>query len=265
MNMKKTIAGLTMGVAAMMLIFSACKKNDDNDVNDSKKATVRFHLTDGPADYDAVYIDIRQIEVTMEGSAAVNYTPVRPGVYDLLKFRNGLDTLLLNASLPAGKIGQIRLILGENNSVVVDGETKPLNTPSAQESGLKLNLQQELAAGAAYDVWIDFDAGKSIVETGNGKYNLKPVIRAYSSLTDGRIEGYVLPAAAMTTVYATMGTEVYSAIPNASGYFMFVGLPNGNYTITYDAAVSLYVDLTLNNINVTYGQTTNLGTRVLVP
>lgn len=260
---KRIFLGLTTGIAASMLIFTACNKN--NEVQTPKKANVTFHLKDGPANYDAVYIDIQQVELTMEGGTAISYAPVRPGIYDLLKFRNGLDTLLFKVDLPAGKISQMRLILGANNSVVVDGTSHPMNTPSAQESGLKLNLKQEFAAGGSYNVWIDFDAAKSIVETGSGKYNLKPVIRAYSSLTDGRIKGYVLPVDAMATVYATNGTETYAAIPDATGYYMFTGLADGNYSITYDASVLLYTDITVNNINVVYGQTTDLGTKILVP
>jgi hypothetical protein len=257
--------GLAIAVLATTTIFTACtQKQTTTPPDNSKRASVSFYLTDDPSNYDAVYIDIQQVEVTMEGHTAIALTPIRPGVYNLLDFRNGLDTLLMRADLPVGKIGQIRLILGSNNSVVIDGQTYPLNTPSAQESGLKLNLQQEFVAGGAYVVWIDFDAGKSIVETGNGKYNLKPVIRAYTQVTDGRIKGYVLPPAAMATVYASNGTDTYAAIPAADGYYMFTGLPAGTYTVTYDAAVLLYLDVTLNNVSVAYGQTTNLGTTTLV-
>lgn len=265
-KMKNPLYLLLLG-AISVFSFSACNKDNDSgtDTSDPGKATVRFRLTDAPADYDAVYIDVQQIEVTVEGSSPVKIDPMRKGIYDLMRYRNGLDTLLVSASLPAGKIGQIRLVLGPNNSVVVDGQTHDLNTPSAQTSGLKLNLQQELVAGAAYDFWLDFDAGKSIVETGNGKYNLKPVIRAYSTLTNGRIKGYVLPGAAFATIYVTNGVDTFAAIPNASGYFMISGLPDGKYSVVYDASGVGYADLTLDNINVTYGQEIDLGTRVLIP
>lgn len=270
---RKLITGAIFTAVMALFAFAACnKKVDDsgldptnNNPSGEGKATVNFHLTDGPADYDAVYIDIQQVEVTMEGEAAVTLAPVRPGVYNLLEFRNGLDTLLVNgAVLPPGKVGQIRLILGSNNSVVVDGQSYDMKTPSAQESGLKLNLQEEFKAGGAYDVWVDFDAGKSIVETGNGKFILKPVVRAYTSLTDGRIKGYVQPVAAGVTVYATNGVETYSAIPQPDGYYQFVGLPEGNYDVTFDAAVVTFIDVTVNDVNVTYGQTIDLGTTTLV-
>lgn len=262
--MKRILTSLAIG-AITLASFSSCQKEGTTnpDTNKGSRATVRLHLTDAPAKYEAVYIDIQQIEVSVEGSAAVTLEPARKGVYDLLKFRNGMDTLLVEAGIPAGRVNQIRLILGTNNSVVVDGEIHSLNTPSAQTSGLKLNLKENLVAGAAYDLWLDFDAGSSIVATGSGKYNLKPVIRAYSSLTNGRIKGYVLPAAAMVTVYASNGTETYAAIPNSSGYFMFSGLPEGEYTVTYDADALLYIDLVLKNINVSFGVETDLGTRVI--
>lgn len=251
-----------LAVAGTIFLFSC--KNDDTPEPNGGTAKVTMRLTDAPGDYDAVYIDIQKVEVTVEGSAAIELTPVRPGIYNLLDFRNGLDTLLVQADIPAGKVGQIRLILGNNNSVVVNGQTHALTTPSGQQSGIKLNLQETLVAGSAYVFWIDFDAGKSIVETGSGKYNLKPVIRAYSATTDGQVKGYVLPAAALTTVYITDGVDTYTAIPNPDGFFIIKGLPQGTYSVTFDASVALYTDVTLSNINVTYGQVTDLGVTTLV-
>lgn len=258
---KGLIALLAGGV-----LLSSCSKNDDDDNNNNNNggnATVKMHLTDGPAEYDAVYLDIQRVEVTMEGRSAVELNVARPGVYEILQFRNGLDTFLAQTSLPPGKINQIRLILGNNNSVVVDGDVEPLTTPSGQTSGVKLNLNQTLEANGAYDIWIDFDAAKSIHRTGNGKYMLKPVIRAYSALTDGRIVGNVLPLAALTTVYAINGTDTFAAIPNLSGYYRFSGLPQGTYRVWFDAEGPGYNDKFMTDINVEFGKEQNLGTIVL--
>ncbi len=252
-------------VMLCVTIFHSCKKDDTSDNGKDKgDVTVNMHLKDGPGRYDAVWLNIQQVVVTMEGRSAVELTPVRPGMYDILRFRNGLDTLLLRAILPAGRINQIRLILGDGNLVVVDGEPQPLTTPSAQESGLKLNLKENFVAGGSYDIWIDFDASKSIHQTGNGKYMLKPVIRAYSTLTDGRIKGYVFPAIALPTVYVTNGTDVYSAIPDADGYFMITGLPEGAYKVTFDATLPVYIDHIIDDVQVTYGVTTDLETTTLL-
>src|SRR4051812_30923105 len=177
---------LLLSLIAMSSLYS-CSKKDNN--QNSNTAQISMHLTDAPANYDHVYLDIKQVELTMSGSAAITLVPLRAGVYDLLKFRNGLDTLLIRADVPTGTVSQIRLILGPNSSIVEGGITYQLSTPSAQESGVKLNLNQTFVAGGAYDVWVDFDAAKSILKTGNGQYKLKPVIRAYSEATVGRIKG----------------------------------------------------------------------------
>lgn len=251
-------------VIALLLVlgFSACKKSDNNN---SGTAKVSMRLTDGPASYDAIYLDIQQIGLTMSGSSEVMLTPNRPGVYNILTFKNGLDTLLLENNIPAGTVQQIRLVLGNNNSIVVGGVSYPLNTPSAQESGVKLNLHDTFVANGSYTIWIDFDAAKSIVVTGGGTYKLKPVIRAYSALTNGKIEGHVLPAAAFATVYAINGTDTTSAIPNsADGYFLMSGMASGTYNLVVSPAVTTYLSYSAS-VNVTYGTVTSVGTITLHP
>jgi hypothetical protein len=261
--MKMKMLSIVMLSAAIFSLHS-CKKDDD-DTTTGGTAKVTMRLTDGPAEYDHVYIDIQQVVVTMEGSAAVTVAPVRPGVYDILDFSNGIDTLLMEASVPAGKVSQIRLVLGNNNSVVIDGTTYPMSTPSAQESGLKLNLKETLVANGAYTFWLDFDAGKSIVTTGNGGYKLKPVIRAYSAATNGRIKGYVLPLNAFATVYAINGTDTLSAIPDGTGFFMFSGLTEASYTVRVEPGILGLQVYTQANVAVSYGVETNLNTITLVP
>jgi hypothetical protein len=244
--------------------FNACKKADVNvNTNNGQpdKAHVMVKLKDGPSEYDHVYVDIQQVEITVEGHAAVTITPVRTGVYDLLKFRNGIDTLLAEADLPLGKISQMRLILGSNNSVVVNDTTYALNTPSAQESGLKLNLKETLEGGKTYTFWIDFDAGRSVIKTGNGSYILKPVMRAYSEQTNGVLYGTAWPAA-QAEVLAVNGTDTFCAIPNPDGYFMFSGLVEGSYTLWISAPG--YQVYSQAFIYVSYTVKINLGTITLV-
>lgn len=263
--MKMRILPFVLLIASVVSLHSCKKDNNNNNNNADGTARVSMRLTDGPAEYDHVYIDIQQVVVTMEGSSAVTVAPIRPGIYDILDFANGVDTLLMEATVPVGKVSQIRLVLGNNNTVVIDGTSYPLGTPSAQESGLKLNLKETLVANGAYTFWLDFDAGKSIVQTGNGAYKLKPVIRAYSALTNGRIKGYVMPLNAMATVYAINGIDTLSAIPDVNGFFMFSGLTEANYTILVEPGILGLQAYTQTNVAVTYGTEVNLNTITLMP
>lgn len=261
--MKTAYASLLSLLLLAAAFLPGCKKDDDSP-NTPGSANVSLRLTDGPGNYDAVWIDIRQVEIITD-AGRTTLVPFRPGRYDLLSLSNGIDTLLLTAPIPAATISQIRLILGPDNSVVVGGVSHPLNTPSAQESGLKLNLHETLVAGQSYTFWLDFDAGRSIVKTGNGKYQLKPVIRAYTAATNGQIEGYVFPPAAGVMVYATFGSETYAAIPSATGYYRFTGLPAGSYGVLLDATLGSYTDVRFDNVNVNFGAVTTLAPTTLTP
>jgi len=260
---KNWIYPVVLMLSSLVALYS-CKKDNNNS---NGTAQVSMHLTDGPSSvYDHVYIDIQQVEVTMSGSSAVTLAPIRPGVYDILQFRNGLDTLLMRATLPAGTISQIRLILGSNNSVVVGGTSYPLNTPSAQESGLKLNLNQTFAANGSYDIWLDFDAAKSIVLTGSGTYKLKPVIRAYSATTNGSVKGYILPLTSLAVVYAIDGTDTLAAIPSSTdGFFKISGMASGTYTIMVQPGIAGLAVYSQTGVSVTYGTVLDLGTITLHP
>ena len=65
----------------------------------------------------------------------------------------------------------------------------PLTTPSAQQSGLKLNAKPfDVAEGQTVELVLDFDAARSVVRAGNsGKYLLKPVITVIAVLDAGHI------------------------------------------------------------------------------
>jgi hypothetical protein len=78
--------------------------------------------------------------------------------------------------MQAGTIKQIRFILGTNNTIKIDNVVYPLSVSSADESGLKLNLNKKLNGGMD-SVLIDFDAALSIHKTGNNQYKLKPVLK----------------------------------------------------------------------------------------
>lgn len=254
----KKVSFLVLLMLSLLGIYSCSKDNEG-------QAKVSVMLTDGPGIYDAVYVDIQRIEFNVNNEWHT-LNPVTPGVYNLLDLSNGIDTLMGNILLPAGQINQIRLVLGSQNSVVVDGISYEMKTPSGQQSGLKLNLNTTLEAGKSYKIWLDFDAGKSIVNTGSGKYILKPVIRAYSDLTNGRIQGNVLPLVANPVVYAINGTDTFAAIPDAAGNFLISGLPQGSYTVWFDADNNTsFNDVTLSNVSVSFGNITVLSPVVLVP
>ena len=250
-------------LAAASFILICCTKQKNN-------SRLTVYLTDAPADYDALNIDIARVEIKSssdQGDGGWQELPINAGIYNLLEFTNGMDTLLSSVELPAGKVSQLRLILGTNNTIVVNGTTTPLPlaTPSAQTSGLKFNIHADLVEGVEYKLWIDFDAARSVVITGNTDYKLKPVLRTFNEATSGAIKGNVQPVAAQATVFAIAGTDSLSAIPDAvTGNYLIRGVPAGTWKVVADGNNG-YADQTINNINVSLGNLTVVDTITLVP
>lgn len=163
-------------ILTMALLIGCDDSNDDLEGT----GTIRVALTDAPGDYEAVLIDLQGLRVnlstdTTEGSW-YDLELDTVGHIDLLMFTDGKSIHLSEDTLEAGYLSQMRMILGDNNQIVVDGDTLELETPSAQQSGLKFNVQENIEANQTFSMLIDFDAEKSVVEKGNGSYLLKPVI-----------------------------------------------------------------------------------------
>ena len=221
----------------------------DNSEQGSGPAHLEVRLTDAPGDYDAVIIDVQDVRVhsaSSDSSSGWVSLDVNEGKYDLLQLTNGLDTLLGTAELPAGRISEIRLILGAENTIVASGKTYDLKTPSAQQSGLKIKVNMDLQAGSSYVVLLDFDAARSVVRTGNGKFNLKPVLRAMleevegpanppsdtTALANTGIKGKVQPASAKPVIYAIVALDTVSTqADTVSGNFLIRGLEHGTYRV----------------------------------
>lgn len=119
-------------LALSSMVFLSCE-------NDEKNARIEVWLTDAPGDFQEVNIDLQSVEVhsnQSDNGTGWKAVDVEPKVYDLLKLANGNETLLGSLELPGGRLSQIRLKLGDNNSVMVDDAVHALTTPSSQQSGL---------------------------------------------------------------------------------------------------------------------------------
>ena len=169
-----------LGIIVVVMTITACDKDSDS----NKTGAISVRMTDAPANFTAVNVDIRSVEVHYadnEAGGENGWTSLytKAGIYNLLELQDSLSVVIADRSaLPVGHITQLRLILGNNNTVEIDSvDVYPLQTPSAQQSGLKIKLNAEIKAAGKTEILLDFDAGESIITKGNGEYSLKPVIK----------------------------------------------------------------------------------------
>lgn len=169
MKTKLKLASVVL-LMALCFIPVACRK-------DNQTGRMNISMTDAPANYAQVNVEVIGVEVHHESAGWVSL-PCNQGVYNLLDLQNNVTVVLAsNAQIPIGHVTQMRLILGSNNSIVDSLGSYPLKVPSGSESGLKMNINEVIRANHTISILLDFDAYASIVVEGVGRYSLKPVIK----------------------------------------------------------------------------------------
>ncbi len=276
------------------VIISACNKESSSSSGNIPpgKQQVSVSLNDDPVpNLTSVIVDIRYVEVKVDtgrehhGDAFYDddhegedghhdgeddhhrgdhfgkwdTLSITPGLYDLLKLKNGTDTLIASGFSHIGKITKIRITLGPNNSVATDSSHSfplPICSTSPYVYANIRSGSLDSLGGGQYLIRIDFNVARSI-EFENGKYCLRAKLKSYCLKTSGIIEGNVVPRASYATIMVFDNTDTAFAIPELSGDFKIRGLPEGTYSVLYNA-VAPYKDTTLVNIKVQNGLETKL-------
>ena len=265
MKSKNILNLLVMFILLGLTLVISCK--DDNDtVPSTGNATLTIMLGDNPAGYDAVFVEILKLNANINGSWH-EFAIETPGVYNLLEFTNG-NTLLLLGPTPVdpGSISELRLILGENNSIVVDGTVCELKTPSGQSSGYKVKMGTlPLSQGVTYSLVLDFDVNKSVHPTGSNKYILKPVVTGYLEIAVGKLSGTITPVNGAYYVNATNAADTAGTYINQTdGSFLISTLNPGTYNVHFYANPG-YQDKDIYPVVVTAGDTLELGNIIIEP
>jgi hypothetical protein len=274
---------LLCGFALTLLVFYGCQKDAASGVNTEGKQQVHVYLNDDPSfDFTKVLIDIRYVEVKID-SLNGNHDHdndddgdddhlhhdnfgywdtlgVTPGIYDLLRLRNGVDTLLASGLVGSGRITKIRFTLGTSNAVWTDStHSEPLSICDGRPYVYVKLLTSSIDTlpGGQSVIRIDFNVEKSIKKR-NGHYCLQPELRSYCNSRSGGIEGKILPHNVITLIKVYNSTDTAYAVPFPwNGEFKVRGLNEGNYSVLYDA-LSPYQDTLITNIQVLRGRETEL-------
>jgi hypothetical protein len=252
--------------------------------------------------FQHVYITIRSVQAHTSATAddntpgwqelapQLNTQPMQIDLFAAGQTACLLTTLGSNTALPAGTYQQIRLLLvpndggsgpvpstnacgnqGFNCAVLQDGSVHELQLSSQANTGLKIPPGQveggpiTVKAGQDVDLNIDFNACASIIQQGNEKFRLKPVLTAAQVGTNSTgISGQVVDSATMQPI--TGGTVLVAleqqnashtdvifeeSAADSGGNFNFCPLPTG---ATFDVVV-----VAINGAGVVYNATVAVG------
>ena len=194
-------------VLLFTLLFLGCDDAGDGDVT-SGSGTFKIEVFDSPPpdSVENIFITIKEVSVHKAGGGWDTLS--QPEVtLDFLELINGVTASLVDEPLESGDYTQLRLVVADSNTVVINGESYPLKIPSGEQTGIKLNLNFTILDDEIIEVMVDFDASKSIKWT-PGNYKLSPVFKVFKKVLSGTIAG---------SVKDSSGTGIVNAVVTATG------------------------------------------------
>lgn len=281
-NFMRKIGLSLLAITALSTIIWSCSKDESSapDKVPANQQRLQVYLTDDPGLFDQVFIDIKSVEVLVDTCGdnddddnrwgknercwwddgrydrkdtckVWDTLAIRAGVYDILSFRNGIDTLFASGLVPQGTIKKIRITIGSNNSLVKDSVVYPLKSLTG-ETKLIVNVRHEEWEEFSQDnlrLWLDFDVSRSIIEVRRGTFVLKPYILVWTPKITGSLSGKVTPREGYPIVTVWNSADTLYALPTKGGEFKVRGLKEGTYSLFVNASNG-YQDTTITNIEV---------------
>lgn len=186
-----------------------------------------------------------------EGEWMVVATP--DTVINFLDLINGEMTTLVDTSLETGYYEQLRLLLGDNNYVVLDDESRyDLFVPSGIQTGVKINLDFAIEPNEIIEVYVDLNATKSVHYNRGRGWMMRPTFNAFKKVISGTVAGSVTDTAGTALedayVFAAAGEDtVASTKTGTEGDYLLV-LPEGTYTLTSSADGYSQADTTYEDV-----------------
>jgi inhibitor of cysteine peptidase len=202
----KLIAGVML-LSMLAFLFAACAPTSQPapaptpapaPLPQPAMGTVEVYVTDAPPDKEvtAVLLTVSSLEIHKAGaemeqeqSGSGNQTQEQEeenggewisinisdnmSTFDLLKVK-GIEEFFGSSEVAPGKYTQLRLIVDKAEVTTADNVTQEASVPSQE---MKIVRPFNVEEGETTSLLLDFDAEHSVVFTGSGKIQIKPVVK----------------------------------------------------------------------------------------
>lgn len=211
------------------------------------KGKIAFKLTDDPGSFAYFKIDIAGIDYNVSAdpnitTGWVEMTAQNIGIIDIINYSNGRELPLGAVELLPDTVNQLRIRFGTRNSFAIWSGPPGGNFaffdmalhPSIV-NGLVIPYPVKVLPNNTKQVYLDFNASTSRVQTGPTSWQFLPTVRVFESTMVSALEGYVQPKEAkpyVRVIYLNHSTatdhyDTAYGYPDQTGYFKILGLaPN---------------------------------------
>jgi len=196
--------GILAALSFCMVLLNGCKKEAMSLSNNNDNARATSAIKQSPhsgalgikmtntshSPFGAVNVEIVALSVFYENKKVGDFgwinLPLKPKIYNLTQWQDGLETMLASSNtLPAGKISQVRLVLGPQNSVAwADQDGRHFFPLALTNYMTPVNVDVTITEELSAFLTLDFNAAGSVNfegnNEGNSTYLLSPDLRAQS-------------------------------------------------------------------------------------
>lgn len=242
---------------ALAALIVGCGDDNPADTTEPGYGRLTIEMFDAPPPdgIEQILLAVTEIRVNRDDES---WETVREAdtVIDVLELTNGNTVMLVDDSLLEGHYNQIRLLLADSCKIVVDSVMHDLTVPSGTTSGFKINMDFDISEGELIEIYLDFDAAKSVV-VANGSFKLKPTVHACKKALSASVAGTVTDTSGAfvenAAVEAATATDTTTTYTDSTGGYKLI-LPFGVYTISasavgYTATDTTYTDVVLDAYN----------------
>ena len=244
---------LILAFSLLAVVFYGC--SDKTTDNSEGMARLMVTVFDAPAPDGIEELNLHVIEVAVHSEENGWASHDVDTVINFMDLVNGVSSVLVDDSIPSGYYDQVRLILDDSNTIMIDSVLHPLTVPSGTQTGVKLHYEEQIDGGEFVSLYIDFDIAKS-VNVANGVYKLKPSYQIFGEDISGTISGMAADTLgaglAGITVSASNLDYSTSTITDSLGAYLMT-LPQGTYDVAAVVDSPLVVDLIYTGVGLNAG------------
>jgi hypothetical protein len=124
-------------------------------------------------------IDIKDVQLLIGADANtpgawMSLDLLSSGVYNVAQLNNDNELILVDGMLiPSGEVQQIKLLLGNDNAIIVHNQSRPLGS-DAEELASSNIVAKRLASNKNYEFTLEFESDNSIIVTADDSINFVP-------------------------------------------------------------------------------------------
>ena len=235
-------------------------------VDSGPQALVNLILVDSPAKWDSVLVEIEGVEVEMliegrETGSQNFYFEYKTGdkqirISDLV---GGRGLIIGREELPVGKIIGLSVRMGTSHALYQGEKGYSMSLVDPTNLFVPLPANVDLESGIAYDIILDMDLDKSILQKSTSplQFQLEPSFTLVEGTFAGEVQGTAAPVSLKPAIYLIQGTDSISTHLTTSGAYLFRVAP-GSYSVYFDPKDSNYDAAILTDVIVERGKSTQI-------